>query len=191
MFSETPLPGLLVVTPVRHGDDRGFFSEVWKASAWRERGVEPAWCQDNHSLSRAAGVLRGLHYQAPPMAQAKLVRCTAGRIWDVAVDMRRGSPTCGRWFGLELSAGNWRQLYVPRGFLHGFLTLAPDTEVQYKVDNPYAPDCDGAVRWDDPELAIDWPLAGLGPEAPTLSAKDAAAPLMADWQNPFTFGEDA
>ncbi len=187
MFEETPIPGLLVVTPARHGDGRGFFSETWSASQWRARGLELDWCQDNHSLSRAAGVLRGLHYQAPPMAQAKLVRCTAGRIWDVAVDMRRGSASYGQWFGLELSAENWRQLFVPRGFLHGFLTLEPDTEVQYKVDNPYAPDCDGAVRWDDPELAIDWPLAG----APVLSDKDAAAPGLAAWVSPFQFGENA
>jgi len=188
-FEETPLPGLLVATPVRHGDGRGFFSEVWKASAWRERGIVADWCQDNHSLSRAAGVLRGLHCQAPPMAQTKLLRCTRGRMWDVAVDVRRGSPGYGRWFGLELSADNWRQLYVPRGFLHGFLTLEPDTEVQYKVDNSYAPDCDCTVRWDDPELAIEWPLTGLGPEAPMLSAKDAAAPPLARWESPFDFGD--
>jgi dTDP-4-dehydrorhamnose 3,5-epimerase len=167
------------------------FSETWSARVWGARGLEIGWCQDNHSLSRAAGVLRGLHYQAPPMAQAKLVRCTAGRIWDVAVDVRRGSPGYGRWFGLELSAENWRQLYLPRGFLHGFLTLAPDTEVQYKTDNPYAPECDGAVRWDDPELAIDWPLAELGGAAPVLSAKDAAAPRLADWKSPFDHGGGA
>lgn len=189
MFETTPISGLLIVTPVRHGDARGFFSETWKADAWHARGLAPAWCQDNHSLSREAGVLRGLHYQSPPKAQAKLVRCTRGRIWDVAVDVRRGSASFGRWFGLELSAGNWRQLFVPRGFLHGFLTLEPDSEVQYKVDNPYAPDCDGAVRWDDPDLGIDWPLAGLGAGAPVLSAKDAAAPPMAAWQSPFDLGD--
>jgi len=190
VFETTPISGLLIVTPVRHGDARGFFSETWNAGAWRARGIEPAWCQDNHSLSREAGVLRGLHYQSPPKAQAKLVRCTRGRIWDVAVDMRRSSPSFGKWFGLELSAENWRQLFVPRGFLHGFLTLEPDTEVQYKVDNSYAPDCDGAVRWNDPALGIDWPLAGLGAGAPVLSAKDSAAPGLDTWESPFDFGDE-
>ncbi len=131
-------------------------------------------------------MLRGLHYQAPPKAQAKLVRCTRGRIWDVAVDLRRGSPGFGRWFGLELSAENGTQLLIPRGFLHGFVTLEPDSEVQYKVDNPYAPDCDGAIAWDDPDLAIDWPVA----EAPVLSPKDAATPRFVDWNSPFSMGDD-
>jgi dTDP-4-dehydrorhamnose 3,5-epimerase len=185
VFETTPIPGLLVVCPKRHGDARGFFSETWSAAAWRAWGLDICWRQDNHSLSREAGVLRGLHYQAPPMAQAKLVRCTRGRIWDVAVDARRGSPAFGTWFGLELSAENWRQFFVPRGFLHGFLTLEADTEVQYKTDNAYAPECDGAVRWDDPDLAIGWPVSG----APVLSDKDAAAPRLADWQSPFDFGD--
>ncbi len=140
--------------------------------------------KDNHSLSREAGVLRGLHYQAPPCAQAKLVRCTRGRIWDVAVDVRRGSPSHGRWFGLELDPKDGRQLLIPRGFLHGFVPLEPCCEVHYKVDNPYAPECDGAVAWDDPDLAIAWPLAG----PPTLSAEDRRAPRLADWQSPFTNG---
>ena len=177
----TPLKDLLIFRPTRHGDARGFFSETWSRASWPGPSACPDWCQDNHSLSRDAGTLRGLHYQAPPMAQAKLVRCTAGAIWDVAVDVRQGSPGFGRWFGVELSAANWQQLLVPKGFLHGFVTLTEDTEVQYKVDAPYAPESDGAVRWDDPELAIDWPLSG----APTLSGKDAAAPLLADWTNPF------
>ncbi len=132
-------------------------------------------------MSRAAGVLRGLHYQAPPMAQAKLVRCSRGGIWDVAVDARRGSASFGKWFGIELSAENWLQMFVPRGFLHGFLTLEPDTEVQYKADNPYAPECDGAVAWNDPDLAIDWPITA----APVLSARDAAAPGFSEWETPF------
>jgi dTDP-4-dehydrorhamnose 3,5-epimerase len=121
------------------------------------------------------------------MAQAKLVRCTRGRIWDVAVDARRGSASFGKWFGVELSAGNGQQLFIPTGFLHGFLTMEPDTEVQYKVDNPYAPDCDGAVRWDDPDLAIGWPIT----VAPVLSEKDAAAPVFAQWETPFGSGEPA
>lgn len=189
MFEATPIPDLWIVRPKRHGDERGFFSETWKKSAFEEQGLVFDWVQDNHSLSRAPGVLRGLHYQAPPMAQAKLVRCTAGRIWDVGVDMRPASETYGRWFGLELSAENGDQLLVPAGFLHGFLTLEPDTEVQYKVDAPYAPDCDGAVAWDDPDLGVEWPLdqvaGGLAGGLPVLSGKDAVAPRLADWSNPF------
>ena len=157
---------------------------TWNREPWLQRGLDIGWCQDNHSLSREAGVLRGLHYQAPPMAQAKLVHCTRGRIWDVAVDARRGSTTFGKWYGIELSAENWLQMLVPRGFLHGFLTMEPGTEVQYKVDNPYAPECDGAVRWDDPGLAIDWPLT----TEPLLSDKDAAAPGFAEWDTPFEIG---
>jgi len=186
-FKTTPIADLLLVRPKRHMDGRGFFSETWSRGAWLKRGLDIGWCQDNHSLSRQAGVLRGLHYQAPPMAQAKLVRCTRGSIWDVAVDARRGSASFGKWFGAGLSAENGLQLFIPTGFLHGFLTTGPDTEVQYKVDNPYAPDCDGAVRWEDPDLAIDWPLAA----APVLSEKDAAAPGFAQWETPFELGEPA
>jgi len=181
MFDETPIRDLLIVRPPRFGDSRGFFSETWHRRTFAEAGLDYDWCQDNHSRSGPAGVLRGLHYQAPPMAQAKLVRCPRGRVWDVAVDMRPGSPTYARWFGLELSEENWTQLLVPRGFLHGFVTLAKNSELLYKVDSFYSRECDGAVAWDDPELAIDWPLAGV----PVLSDKDAAAPRLADWNNPF------
>jgi dTDP-4-dehydrorhamnose 3,5-epimerase len=187
VFETTPIAGLLLVRPKRHMDARGFFSETWSSEPWLKRGLDISWCQDNHSLSRPAGVLRGLHYQAPPMAQAKLVRCTRGRIWDVAVDARRGSASFGKWFGVELSAENGLQLFIPAGFLHGFLTTEPDNEVQYKVNNPYAPDCDGAVRWDDPDLAIEWPLIA----APVLSEKDATAPGFAQWETPFGSGEQA
>ena len=187
IFETTPIADLLLVRPKRRMDARGFFSESWSIEPWHARGLEIHWCQDNHSLSRQPGVLRGLHYQAPPMAQAKLVRCTRGRVWDVAVDARRGSPSFGKSFGTELSVENWLQLFVPRGFLHGFLTLEPDSEVQYKVDSPYAPDCDGAVRWDDPDLAIEWPVT----TPPILSDKDAAAPRFARWQTPFEFGDPA
>lgn len=187
MFETTPLQDLLIVRPARHMDPRGFFSETWSRRHWQQQGLDPDWCQDNHSLSREVGVLRGLHYQSPPMAQAKLVRCSRGRIWDVAVDARHGSPSFGKHFGIELSAENWCQLYIPRGFLHGFLTLEPNTEVQYKADNPYAPDCDGAVRWDDPDLAIGWPVDGV----PVLSGKDAAAPRFSEWESPFRYGETA
>jgi dTDP-4-dehydrorhamnose 3,5-epimerase len=184
MFETTPIRDLLIFQPKRHEDARGFFEESWSREAFATAGLDFNWCQDNHSLSRGVGVLRGLHYQAPPHAQAKLVRCTRGRIWDVAVDVRRGSTSFGRWFGLELDPATAAQLLIPRGFMHGFVTLEPDSEVQYKVDQPYAPDCEGTIAWDDPELAIGWPLDG----APLLSTKDAAASRLADWRNPFIFG---
>lgn len=178
-----------MVTPARYGDARGYFSETWSRRTFEAEGLIFDWCQDNHSYSRDAGVLRGLHCQAPPMAQAKLVRCTAGRIWDVAVDIRGRSPGFGRWFGIELSAENGRQLLIPRGFLHGFVTLTPDVEVSYKVDNAYAGDLDQSIAWDDPDLGIGWPLAeiegGLTDGRPVLSAKDATAPRLSEWINPF------
>jgi dTDP-4-dehydrorhamnose 3,5-epimerase len=136
--------------------------------------------QDNHSFSAEVGTLRGLHYQRPPRAQDKLVRCTRGAIFDVAVDFRAGSATYGKWVGVDLTAENGRQLLVPKGFLHGFVTRVADTEVQYKCTDVYAPDCDGAVRWDDPDIGIDW-----GVSAPVLSVKDAAAPLLRDVTSPF------
>lgn len=176
----TSLQGVLILTPRRHGDSRGWFAESWSRRRMAEAGIGCDFVQDNHSYSAEAGTLRGLHYQAPPHAQDKLVRCTRGAIWDVAVDVRRGSPGYGRWVGVELSAENGRQLFVPRGFLHGFVTLVADTEVQYKCSDYYAPEADGAVRWDS--LGIDWPLGS----APTLSAKDASAPAFADWESPFT-----
>ena len=183
----TPLPGLMVVHAPRREDQRGFFSEVWSRQAFAQAGLDFDWCQENHAFSRAPAVLRGLHYQAPPKAQAKLVRCTRGRIWDVAVDVRRGSPTELQWWGSELSPGEWRQLLIPRGFLHGYLTLEPDCEVIYMVDNHYAPECDGAVAWDDPRLAIDWPLDVLPDGSPALSDKDRSAPRLSDWSSPFVW----
>ena len=182
--TETALAGVLVLTPRRFGDDRGYFSETWSRRRLAEAGLDIDFVQDNHSYSEVAGTLRGLHYQAPPHAQAKLVRCAAGAVWDVAVDVRRGSPTFGRWVGVELSAENGRQLLVPVGFLHGFSTLTPDAEVLYKCSDFYAPEADGAVRWDSPALGIDWKL---GDRAPQLSAKDAAAPDFSDWDSPFDF----
>ena len=183
MFDSTPIPDLLVVRPKRHGDVRGFFSEVWNRARFDEAGLAFDWCQDNHSFSADRHVLRGLHFQTPPAAQTKLVRCSRGAVWDVAVDVRRGSPTYAKWFGIELSAENWTQLLVPQGFLHAFVTLVPDSEVQYKVDAPYAPDCDGGIAWNDPDIAIEWPFDG----DPVLSAKDAALPRLADWDNPFVW----
>lgn len=175
----TPLPGVLVLTPARHGDDRGFFSESWNRRTLREAGLDlPDFVQDNHSMSMRAGTLRGLHYQAPPHAQGKLVRCGRGSLFDVAVDARRGSPTYGQWFGTELSFANGRQLWIPAGFLHGFVTRAPETEVIYKCTAHYDRAADGAVAWDS--LGIDW-----GVDDPVLSDKDRAAPAFADWTSPF------
>ena len=182
-IEQTPLPDVLIVTPRRFGDARGWFSETWNAARMAEAGLDLPWVQDNHSLSAAKGTLRGLHFQSLPRAQDKLVRCTAGAILDVAVDIRSGSPTYGRWVGVKLSAENGRQLFVPKGFLHGFLTLTDDTEVQYKCTDIYSPDHDGAVRWDDPALGIDWGIA-----TPILSDKDARAPLLADIGSPFQWG---
>ncbi len=182
-IEQTALEGVLILTPQRFGDDRGWFCETWNAARLAAKGVDVAFVQDNHSLSAAAGTLRGLHYQRPPHAQDKLVRCTRGLILDVAVDFRAGSPSFGQWFGVELSPENGMQLLVPKGFLHGFVTRVPDTEVQYKCSDVYAPDCDGCVRWDDPAIGIDWGIA-----APALSGKDAVAPVLADVVSPFQWG---
>ena len=180
----TSLPGVLVLTPRAFADARGRFSETWSRARLAAAGIDLDFVQDNESLSSSPGTLRGLHYQSPPMAQDKLVRVLAGRILDVAVDVRRGSPRFGRWVGVELGADDARQLLVPAGFLHGFVTRAPDTVVAYKCSAPYAPDCDGAVHFADPDLAIDW---GIDPAAAILSDKDAAAPRLADWDSPFDY----
>lgn len=183
-IEETTLPGVLILTPRRFGDARGFFSEVWNRTVLQAHGIDMDFVQDNHSLSRPVGTVRGLHYQSPPHAQDKLVRCGAGVIFDVAVDARLGSPTYGQWVGVELSAENGRQLLIPKGFLHGFVTRVPDSELLYKCSDVYAPDCDGAVRFDDPDLAIDW---GIAPDAAILSDKDRAAQSFADFQSPFVY----
>jgi len=181
-IEQTPLCGLLVLTPARVTDSRGFFSEAWNRRRMAEAGLDIEFVQDNHSLSAQPNTVRGLHYQSPPHAQAKLVRCGRGRLFDVAVDIRRGSPTFGRWFGLELSFENGRQMLIPEGFLHGFVTREPDTEILYKCSDYYAPGCEGAVRFDDPDIGIDWGLEGA---APVLSDKDAAAPALVDIDPPF------
>lgn len=183
-IEKTSLPGVLIITPARHGDARGFFSESWNRKTLTEAGVElPEFVQDNHSLSAAVGTLRGLHFQAPPHAQGKLVRCGRGRLFDVAVDIRKGSPTYGQWVGEELSFENGRQLWIPAGFLHGFVTREPDTEVVYKCTDHYSPECDGSVAWDS--VGIDWGLDG----APMLSAKDQQAPPLDQFESPFTYEE--
>jgi dTDP-4-dehydrorhamnose 3,5-epimerase len=184
LVEPTAIPAVLRVVPRRHADARGYFTETWNAARMREAGLDVAFVQDNLSMSRVQGTVRGLHYQRPPFAQGKLVRVARGRIRDVAVDVRRGSPTYGHWVAEELSAGNGVQLWVPAGFLHGFATLEPDTEVAYKVDAHYAAECDGAVRFDDPDLAIDW---GVDAATAALSDKDRAAPAFSDFNSPFVF----
>ncbi|EAP77397.1 dTDP-4-dehydrorhamnose 3,5-epimerase [Roseovarius nubinhibens ISM] len=178
------MPGVLILTPRRFADARGFFSESWNQRVMEEAGIEIAFVQDNHSLSRDVGTVRGLHFQSPPHAQAKLVRCGRGALYDVAVDVRRGSPSYGKWVGVELSADNGRQLLIPAGFLHGFVTREPDTEVIYKCSDFYAPECDGAVRFDDPDLGIDW---GIEASAAVLSDKDRAAQSFAAFDTPFVW----
>lgn len=178
------IEGLLLIEPKRFGDHRGFFSETYNARALAARGFTEAFVQDNHSLSAGIGTVRGLHYQSPPFAQAKLVRVVRGAILDVAVDIRRGSPTYGDHAAVELSAENWRQLLLPAGFAHGFVTLTPDVEVLYKVTDYYAPEHDHGILWSDPALGIGW---GIAPEAALLSDKDRAQPLLAEITSPFAF----
>jgi dTDP-4-dehydrorhamnose 3,5-epimerase len=178
----TAIEGVLILTPRRFADARGWFEETWNRDRMREAGLDLDWAQDNHSMSVAAGTVRGLHYQAPPRAQAKLVRVLAGAILDVAVDARAGSPSFGRHVAVELSADNGRQLLIPEGFLHGFATRAPMTHVAYKCTDTWSPAHDGAVAWDDPDLGIDW---SLGPGEAQLSDKDRAAPRWRDWTTPF------
>ncbi len=174
---ETAIPAVKIVTPRKHGDARGFFSEVYNKSSWEDAGLQFDFVQDNHSFSAAAGTLRGLHFQTPPFAQDKLLRVARGRILDVAVDIRPSSPTFGRHVAVELSAENWRQLLVPIGFAHGFVTLEPDTEVLYKTTAVYSPANDRGVAWDDPDLAIPWPLPSGGA---MLSDKDKRWPRLKD-----------
>lgn len=180
-IEQTALPGVLILTPQRFGDARGFFSESWNRARLAEHGIDLDFVQDNHSLSAAVNTVRGLHFQSPPHAQDKLVRCGRGMLFDVAVDIRKGSPSYGHWVGVELSAENGKQLLVPQGFLHGFATRVPDTEIIYKCTDTYAPDCDGAVRFDDPDIGVDWGLSGSA----VLSDKDTVAPLLADFDSPF------
>ncbi len=176
------IDGLVEIRPKRFADDRGFFSETWNDAAWREAGIAHEFVQDNHSLSKARGTLRGLHFQSPPAAQAKLVRVTRGSAFDVAVDLRPGSPTYRQWAGVLLSAAEWNQLLIPEGFAHGFLTLEPDTEVQYKASAAYSPAHDRAIRFDDPAIAIDWPIRAIDL---ILSDRDSEAPFLADVETGF------
>ncbi len=179
---KTGIEGVLLLTPKRWGDARGFFVETFNAERFRQAGIAPAFVQDNHSYSAEAGTVRGLHYQAPPRAQGKLVRVMRGAVIDVAVDVRAGSPTYGRHVRARLSAENGAQLYVPAGFLHGFATLEPHTDVAYKVTDYYSQPHDGAVLWNDQGLAIAW---GVDPARAVLSDKDTRAPRFADFKTPF------
>jgi dTDP-4-dehydrorhamnose 3,5-epimerase len=179
---ETTIPAVKILIPKKHGDARGFFSEVYNKAAWEGLGLHYSFVQDNHSFSAAVGTLRGLHFQTPPFAQDKLVRVGRGRILDVAVDIRRSSPTFGRWAAVELSAENWRQLLVPIGFAHGFVTLEPDTEVLYKTTANYSPSHDCGIAFDDPDIGVKWPLP---PTGPLMSDKDRRWPRLSDARDLF------
>ncbi len=181
------LDGVRLLRARRFADERGYFSETFNARAFKAAGVNAHFVQDNVSRSVMTGTVRGLHYQSPPHAQAKLVRVIAGRIMDVAVDARKGSPSFGRHYAVELSADNDLQLFVPAGFLHGFMTLEDDCLVHYKVDDFYSRECDGAVRFDDPDLAIDW---GLPVSRAVLSDKDRSAPAWAEFRSPFSYEKE-
>ena len=178
---------LILIKPTRHKDERGFFSETYSRRRYKEFGIDMDFVQDNHSFSLEPGTLRGLHFQAPPNAQGKLVRCGKGAIFDVAVDIRKGSPTFGDWAGYELTEENGHQLYVPVGFAHGFVTLNPGSELVYKCTEYYAPKAEGSIRWDDPNIGIEWPFA----EKIILNERDAIAPLLRDFETPFTLGENS
>jgi len=181
-FEPLHIPGLMLVRPAKFEDARGFLSETFNLRAFAEAGLTPNFVQDNHSLSTAAGVVRGLHFQLPPRAQGKLVRVVRGAILDVAVDLRRGSPSFGRFAAVELSAANWRQLWIPAGFAHGFCTLEPDTEVIYKMTDFYDPGAERGLAWDDPDLGIPWPVSD-----PILSDKDRRLPRLAELPDCFEF----
>jgi dTDP-4-dehydrorhamnose 3,5-epimerase len=183
-ITNTALPGVKLIQPVRHGDERGYFSEVFRDDALRRAGIEIDFIQDNQSMSAPVGVLRGLHFQTQPMAQAKLVRVIAGAIVDVAVDIRWGSPTYGQHVAVVLSASDGNQLLVPEGFAHGFCTLEPNSTVIYKVNSYYSPENDRGMLWNDPALGIDWRLDG---REPILSAKDTKHPTLAELPRYFSY----
>lgn len=174
-FIKTEIEGLVIVEPKVFGDHRGFFMESWSERAFAEAGLNYTFVQDNHSSSTVKGTLRGIHFQRGDKAQAKLVRCVRGRVLDVAVDLRPGSPTYKKWVAVELSEENKRMVMIPRGFGHGFVTLTDNVEFLYKADNPYAPESEGGIRWNDPELNIDWGL-----QNPVLSGKDKVNPFLKD-----------
>lgn len=182
-FIETNLNGVIIIEPIIFGDHRGSFIETYSGSKFKEAGINLNFLQDSQFYFASSGTLRGLHYQLNPKAQTKLVRCTNGAIYDVAVDIRTGSPTYGQWFGIVLSSENKKQLLIQKGFAHAFMTLTEDTEIQYKVDELYSPENDKGIIWNDPEIGIDWPR-GI---TPILSEKDEKALLLKDAENNFTY----
>ena len=181
---DTALPGVCILEPVMHGDARGYFMETYSQKTLHDLGIDSVFVQDNQSFSTRKGVLRGIHFQNGPMAQAKLVRANRGAVLDVAVDLRKGSPTYCQWVAVELSEENRRMLFVPRGFGHGFVTLTDNVEFCYKVDNLYSPECDRGIRYNDPAIGVDWGVAD-----PILSQKDTTSPLLKDSDCNFTYGE--
>ena len=182
----TSLEGVYIITPQVFGDHRGWFCETYTVEKFKEIGIDTVFVQDNQSYSKGKNTIRGLHFQNAPMAQTKLLRCIRGKILDVAVDIRKGSPHYGEWVAIELSAKNKKMIYIPQGFAHGFLTLSEDVEVQYKVDNYYSPAHDRSIRFDDPDIGIDW-----GIDSPILSEKDLKAPQLKNCDVNFVFGENA
>jgi dTDP-4-dehydrorhamnose 3,5-epimerase len=181
---ETDIADVKIIRPIRHGDKRGFFSEVFKQNVLQQHGIDVHFVQDNHSLSASKGVVRGLHFQIPPFAQAKLLHVTAGSVFDVAVDIRRGSPTFGRHVAVVLSAAEWNQIFIPEGFAHGFCTLEPATEVVYKVNSYYSGEHDRGLLWNDPSLGIAWPSEAT---KAILSDKDRQHPVLADLPHYFRY----
>lgn len=181
-FQDTGIPGLFLYSPKVMKDDRGFFMESYKQAVFTQQGLDIPFIQDNHALSKTRHVLRGLHFQTPPRAQTKLVRVTRGEVLDVVVDLRVGSPTYGQWRSFVLSESNFLQLLVPKGFAHGYLTLADEVEFLYKVDDYYAPDNDSGIVWNDPDLGIDW-----GVSDPVLSPKDSRLGFFKDFKSPFVY----
>ena len=179
--------GLLLITTTRFEDHRGFFAEIYSSRKYSELGINAQFPQENHSVSGEVGTLRGLHFQAPPMAQGKLVRCGRGAIFDVAIDIRKGSPTYGSWEGYKLSAENGHQLFIPPGFAHGFVTLEPDTEIIYKCTEYYSKEAEGALAWNDQDIAIEWALTC----EPILSDKDRNAPFLRSFDSPFHYDENS
>lgn len=181
-FEKTKIEGVYIITPDVFGDNRGFFMESWSQRKMEEAGLHYDFVQDNHSMSAVKGTLRGIHFQKGEWCQAKLVRCTRGAVLDVAVDLRKKSPTYKQWVAVELSADNKKQFLIPRGFGHGFVTLTDDVEFLYKADNYYAPEADGGIRWNDPDIAVDW-----GMENPILSEKDKKNPFLRDIEDTLDF----
>ena len=179
-FTKTDIEGVWIITPVVHEDARGFFLESFSAKEFEDRGLPSHFVQDNHSRSNQAGVLRGMHFQRPPFAQSKLIRIVAGSVFDVVVDLRKGSKTFGQWRGFSMSDADKRMIYIPKGLAHGYCTLAAGTEFLYKVDSFYSPQHDAGIRWNDPGVGIQWPIHN-----PVLSEKDKKLPLLQDIESPF------